>query len=163
MVQGSGADASSRQVVIIHRNVRDIGGANWPVLTRRNYGEWAVQMKVKLRAHKLWRAIEEGTEDEEEDCAAMEAILSALPHEYVESLGVKDSAKAAWDALKDMRIGSDRAKKAKAQPLVSQLAAHGVTITDEDAVVKCLRVVRRKYALIALSIETLIDMSSLMI
>ncbi|CAA0813557.1 Unknown protein [Striga hermonthica] len=88
MVQGSGADASPRQEVIIHRTVRDVGGANWPVLTRTNYGEWAVLMKVKLRARKLWRAIEEGTEDEEEDCAAMEAILSVVPHEYVESLAL---------------------------------------------------------------------------
>ncbi|CAA0822344.1 cysteine-rich RLK (RECEPTOR-like protein kinase) 8 [Striga hermonthica] len=188
MVQGSGAYASPCQEVIIHRTVRDVGGANWPVLTRTNYGEWAVLMKVKLRARKLWRAIEEGTEDEEEDCAAMEAILSAVPHEYVESLGAKDSAKAAWDALKAMRIGSDRAKKAKAQQLrreyealafrdgeavedfslrlqslVSQLAAHGVTITDEEAVAKYLRVVPPKYAQIALSIETLIDMSTLTI
>ncbi|CAA0841943.1 cysteine-rich RLK (RECEPTOR-like protein kinase) 8 [Striga hermonthica] len=188
MVQGSGAYASPRQEVIIHRTVRDVGGANWLVLTRTNYGEWAVLMKVKLRARKLWRAIEEGTEDEEEDCAAMEAILSAVPHEYVESLGAKDSAKAAWDALMAMRIGSDRAKKAKAQQLrreyealafrdgeavedfslrlqslVSQLAAHGVTITDEEAVAKYLRVVPPKYAQIALSIETLIDMSTLTI
>ncbi|CAA0806572.1 Gag-Pol-related retrotransposon family protein [Striga hermonthica] len=188
MVQGSRAYASPRQEVIIHRTVRDVGGANWPVLTRTNYGEWAVLMKVKLRARKLWRAIEEGTEDEEEDCAAMEAILSAVPHEYVESLGAKDSAKAAWDALKAMRIGSDRAKKAKAQQLrreykalafrdgeavedfslrlqslVSQLAAYGVTITDEEAVAKYLRVVPPKYAQIALSIETLIDMSTLTI
>ncbi|CAA0827650.1 Gag-Pol-related retrotransposon family protein [Striga hermonthica] len=188
MVQGSGAYASPRREVIIHRTVRDVGGANWPVLTRTNYGEWAVLMKVKLRARKLWRAIEEGTEDEEEDCAAMEAIMSAVPNEYVESLGAKDSAKAAWDALKAMRIGSDRAKKAKAQQLrreyealafrdgeavedfslrlqslVNQLAAHGVTITDEEAVAKYLRVVPPKYAQIALSIETLIGMSTLTI
>ncbi|CAA0814359.1 Unknown protein [Striga hermonthica] len=188
MVQGSGAYASPCQEVIIHRTVRDVGGANWPVLTRTNYGEWTVLMKVKLRARKLWRAIEEGTEDEEEDCAVREAILSAVPPEYVESLGAKDSAKAAWDALKAMRIGSDRAKKAKAQQLrreyealafrdgeavedfslrlqslVSQLASHGVTITDEEAVAKYLRVVPPKYAQIALSIEALIDMSTLTI
>jgi hypothetical protein len=61
---------------------------------------------------ELWRVIEEGTEDEEEDCSAMEVILSAMPHEYVESLGTKNSAMAAWDALKAMRIRFDRAKKA---------------------------------------------------
>ncbi|CAA0827330.1 Unknown protein [Striga hermonthica] len=190
-VQGSGADASPHQEVIIHRTVRDVGGANWPVLTRTNYGEWAVLMKVKLRSRKLWRAIEEGTEDEEEDCTTMEAILSAVPHKYVESLVAKDSAKAAWDALKAMRIGrigSDHAKKAKAQQLrreyealafrddeavedfslrlqslVSQLASHDVTITDEEAVAKYLCIVPPKYAQIALSIETLIDLSTLTI
>ena len=96
----------------------------------------------------MWSAIETGTEDEE-DCTAIEAILSAVPHEYVESLGSKDSAEAAWDALKAMRVGSDRAKKAMAfrdderalrlQPLVSQLATLGVTITDEEAVAMYLR------------------------
>ena len=40
-----------------------------------------------------------------------------MPLEYRESLGLKDSAKEAWDALKAMRVGSDRAKKAKAQQL----------------------------------------------
>ena len=64
----------------------EVSGANWPVLTRTNYGRWAVLMKVKLRAWKLWKAVKEGTEDEE-DCSAMDTILSAVPHEYVESLG----------------------------------------------------------------------------
>ena len=39
--------------VVIQRAVRDVGGANWPVLTRTNYGEWSVTMKVKLRAQRL--------------------------------------------------------------------------------------------------------------
>lgn len=143
-------------------------------------------MKVKLRARKLWRAIEVGTEDKEEDCAAMEAILSAVPPEYVELLRSKDSTKLAWDALKVMRIGSDRAKKAKAQQLrqeyealvlhdgeavedftlrlqslVSQLTALGVVLSEEEVIAKYLRVVPAKYAQIALSIETLIDLSML--
>jgi hypothetical protein len=41
------------------------------------------------------------------------------------------------------------------------LAAHGVTIIDEEAVAKYLRVVPPKYTQIALSIKTLIDMSTL--
>ena len=41
--------------------------------------------------------------DEEEDCSAMEAILSIVPHKYMESLGPKDSTKATWDTLKTMR------------------------------------------------------------
>jgi hypothetical protein len=49
------------------------------------------------------------------------------------------------------------------QSLVSQLVAHDVTITDEEAVAKYLRVVPPKYTQIALSIETLIDMSTLML
>jgi len=30
--------------------VREVNGTSWPTLTRTNYGEWAVTMKVKFRA-----------------------------------------------------------------------------------------------------------------
>jgi len=39
-----------RQEIVVQRTVREVGGANWLVLTCTNYGEWAVLMKVKLRA-----------------------------------------------------------------------------------------------------------------
>ena len=32
------------------RTVREISGTSWPTLTRTDYGEWTVTMKVKLRA-----------------------------------------------------------------------------------------------------------------
>jgi len=32
--------------IVVQRMVRDVGGANWPVLTRTNYGEWAVLMNA---------------------------------------------------------------------------------------------------------------------
>ena len=85
-----------------------------------------------------------------------------------------------------MGVGSDRAKKAKAQQLrleyevlalrdgeavedfslclqllVSQLVALAVAITDEKAVAKYLRVVPPKYTQIVLSMEMLIDLSTL--
>jgi hypothetical protein len=52
-------------------------------------------MKVKLRARRLWKAIyiNQGTEDEEEDCSAMEAILASVPQEYREPLGAKKTAR----------------------------------------------------------------------
>jgi hypothetical protein len=62
----------------VQRTVREVGGANWPVLTRTTYGKRAVLMKVMLRARKLWRAIDIGVEDEDDDYAAIEAILHAV-------------------------------------------------------------------------------------
>lgn len=47
-------------------------------------------MKVMLKARKLSRAINVGTENEE-DCAAMEAILKAMLLEHVESLEARTS------------------------------------------------------------------------
>jgi hypothetical protein len=49
-------------------------------------------MKVKLRARRLWNAIDT---DNEEDMSALEAILVAVPAEYREPLGAKKFAKEA--------------------------------------------------------------------
>jgi hypothetical protein len=34
-------------------------------------------MKVKLRARRLWTAIEKGTDNKDDDVSAMEALLSS--------------------------------------------------------------------------------------
>jgi hypothetical protein len=89
-------------------------------------------MKVMLKARKLWHAIDVSTVDGEEDCTTMEAILKAVLSEYVESLGNKDSAKLAWDALKAMHVGSDGMKKANAQQLRREYEA--LMFRDGEAV-----------------------------
>ena len=71
-------------------------------------------MKVKLRARRLWNVVDKGIDNEEDDMSALEAILAAVLAEYREPLGVKSSAKEAWEAIVAMRVGSDRAKKAMA-------------------------------------------------
>ena len=50
-------------------------------------------MKVKLRARRLWNAIDKGTDNKQEDMLALEAIIAAVPAEYREPLGAKNSAK----------------------------------------------------------------------
>jgi hypothetical protein len=42
------------------RVMREIGirPANWPFLTKTNYTEWALIMKIKLHVRNLWEAIE---------------------------------------------------------------------------------------------------------
>ena len=100
---------------VVVRTVREVSGTTWP--TRTNYGEWSVTMKVKLRARRLWNAVDKGTDVEEDDMLALEAILAAVPTEYREPLRTKGSAKEAWEAIAAMRVGSDRAKKATAQLL----------------------------------------------
>ena len=44
--------AQPRQEVVVHM-VREVSGTSWPTLTCTNYGEWAVTMKVKLRARQV--------------------------------------------------------------------------------------------------------------
>ena len=49
---GAAVVAQPRQEVIV-RTVREVSGTSWPTLTRTKYDEWAVTMKVKLRARHL--------------------------------------------------------------------------------------------------------------
>ena len=95
--------------------------------------------------------------------SALEAILAAVPAEYMEPLGAKNSTMEAWEAIAAMRVSSDRAKKAtvqllkqkyatlkfkygesvgdfslRMQSLISKLRSHGVTIDEEEAVSKYL-------------------------
>ena len=46
---GTAVAAQPRQEVVV-RTVREFSDTSWPTLTRTNYGEWTVTMKVKLRA-----------------------------------------------------------------------------------------------------------------
>ena len=71
-------------------------------------------MKVKLRARRLWNAINKGTDNKDDDMSALEAILATVPAEYREQLETKGSAK---EAIAAMHVGSNRAKKATAQLL----------------------------------------------
>ncbi|WVZ62954.1 hypothetical protein U9M48_012642 [Paspalum notatum var. saurae] len=144
-------------------------------------------MKVMLKAKGLWRVVQDGTNDEQEDQMAMEAILKGVPPEYVTTLGSKDSAKEAWTSLEAIRVGSNRVKKAKVQQLrrefetiafrdgeavedfalrltspVSQLGTVGEVI-KETVVAKYLRVVSSRCAHVAVAIETMLDLDALSI
>ena len=76
----------------------------------------------QAQSRRLWNAVDKGTDNEEDDMSALESILTALPVEYREPLGVKSSAKEAWEAIAAMRVGFDRAKKATAQLLKQEYA-----------------------------------------
>ena len=118
---GTAVAAQPRPEVVV-RTVWEVSGTSWPTLTRTNYGEWSVTMKVKLRARRLWNAVDKGTDNEEDDMSGLEAILAAVPAEYREPLGVKSSTKEAWEAVAAMRVGSDHAKKATTQLLKQEYA-----------------------------------------
>jgi hypothetical protein len=51
------------------------GSAQWPMLTKTNYTDWALLMQVMLEARQLWTAIDVGTAEREADMQAREALL----------------------------------------------------------------------------------------
>jgi hypothetical protein len=92
--------------------VRDVGpGGGRPTLTKTNYVEWAVVMRVRLQVRHMWEAVRYGDVDYYEDRRALDALIAAVPSEMQFSLSKKRTAKEAWDAIAAARIGSDRARK----------------------------------------------------
>ncbi|KAK1620484.1 hypothetical protein QYE76_026001 [Lolium multiflorum] len=98
------------EMVVRERVVREsTGSAQYPTLTRSNYPEWAMVMRVQLQAQHLWDVIQYGADEEDDDPAALAALLRAVPPELVRTLAMKDCAKRAWETLKTMRLGCERA------------------------------------------------------
>jgi hypothetical protein len=116
-----GIDAGSSVNGEVLHVVREYGGpANWPMLTKTNYTQWSLVMKVKMQARNLWDAIEPGGVSLQADRMVLDAITSAVPSEMVASLAVKATALEAWKVVKERRIGSDQVQKTEAQRLLRQ-------------------------------------------
>jgi hypothetical protein len=99
--------------VVIQQVIREVGGkTTLPVLTKNNYIEWAMLMKVKLKARRLWVAVKKGEPDPQEDMMALDTLVSTVPQEMVVTVAEKKTTKEAWDAIATMRVGDDRVKKA---------------------------------------------------
>ena len=143
-------------------------------------------MKLKLQARHLWGAIEHGNVDFHDDRTALEAICSGVPPEMVPTLAMKTSAKAAWDAIRTMRIGNERVRKSVAQNLraeyeqiafrdgesvedfalqlsniVQRLTILGDPEPEAKVVAKYLRITWLRYKQLVISIETLLDINTL--
>jgi hypothetical protein len=86
-------------------------------LTRTNYAEWSLVMRVNLQAAGLWDAIEYGTADYREDHSALAALLRAVPEDMQAGLACKEIASDAWEAIWTVRMGGDRIREATADKL----------------------------------------------
>jgi gag-polypeptide of LTR copia-type/Domain of unknown function (DUF4219) len=93
----------------------------YPMLSETNYGIWAVKMKIVLRSLGVWSVIEGEDIDEDKDQGAMVAISQAVPDDVMMAIAEKQSAKQVWEALREMRVGEDRIKKAHVQVPKRQL------------------------------------------
>jgi hypothetical protein len=173
---------------VVREVVRESGGGavNYPTLTKTNYSEWAIIMRVQLQGAGLWDAVEH---DDATERLALGAILRSVSSNMVPILTAKDNAKAAWDAIKIMRVGVDRVREARRQKLrkdfenlafksgesiedfslrisgiINELQSLGDTTYNELAAVqKFMRVVPAQYRQMACSIETLLDLKDMTI
>jgi hypothetical protein len=126
----NGNDGSGPRVV---REI-DVGPAKWPLLTKMNYTEWTLIMKIKLQARNLWEAIEPRDVTLQEDRMALDTVTSAVPQEMLASLAVKATATEAWEAVRSLRIGSEAVRNARARRLRTEFESirfkEGETVND---------------------------------
>ena len=94
----------------------------YPMLTDTNYVVWATKMKFILRNLRVWKAIKgDGAVDDEVDEGAMAALSQSVPDSMVMTLANYETARNAWEAIREMRVGEDKVKRARAQVLKRQL------------------------------------------
>jgi hypothetical protein len=72
---------------------------------------------VKLKARALWRVIDNGDIDPQEDVMALDALCSVVPPELATVIADNDMAKEAWDTIATLRVRDGRVKKNTAQQL----------------------------------------------
>src|SRR6266540_5476399 len=81
------------------RVIREVGGANYPILNKTNYSDWSLVMKVMLEARGLWQACNLSGVSHQDDRMALEALIRAVPPEMVSMVAVKATEKKVWDAI----------------------------------------------------------------
>jgi hypothetical protein len=92
----SGDDDTSKDRVVIQRVIHEVGGgSSYPTVTKTNYYDWALLMKVKLKAWALWSIIEDGGTNQQEEMMAFDALCGTVPSETVPMITKKEMAKEA--------------------------------------------------------------------
>jgi hypothetical protein len=108
----SGNDDTSKDGVVIQRVIHEVGSeSSYLALTKINYSDWALLMKVKLKTRAIWSIIEDGGADQQEEMMALDALCGAVPPEMVLTITKKEMNKEIWDAIMTMRVGDDSVKK----------------------------------------------------
>jgi hypothetical protein len=179
------SDDTSKDGAVVQRVIREVStGCGYPTLTKTNYSDWALLMKVKLRARMLWDVIEHRGADIHEEMMALDALCSVVPPEMLSSIADKLTTKEAWKTIADLRVGDDRMKKTVAMLLqrkfdlatfndgwsiedftlrLNGMAAELSTLgagVEEKIMEKIARSVPSRFKQIVLSITTLLDLST---
>jgi hypothetical protein len=136
----------------------------------------------------LWLTVKEGSEDYTEDRMALEVITKAVPPEMICSIASKPTVKAAWDSITLCNIGVDRVWKAKVsshkrefdtltfhdgesvddfgtriRQITNKLVVLGYESKEVEVVRRFLLALPHKFEQIMVSIETLLDLESMMV
>lgn len=158
-----------------------------PMLTTVNYTVWAIRMKIVLSVHKVWDAVEPGTEDVDKNTMARGLLFQSIPESLTLQVGDLETAKKVWDSIKSRNLGAERVKQARLQTLTAEFerikmkesekiddfagklselstksAALGTKIEESKLVKKFLNSIpRRKYIHIIAALEQILDLNTI--
>ena len=90
-----------------------------PMLTMTNYTVWVIRMKIALKVHKVWEAIEEEATEGEKNDMAMALLFQSIPEVLILQVGELGTAKKVWEAIKTRHVGAERVKEARLQTLMA--------------------------------------------
>jgi hypothetical protein len=100
--------------VVVRSAPRSGVPVHYPQLTETNYGVWAMKMKILMKSLGCWAAIEgKGAYDQARDEDAFTALSQSLPDAMVMAIAEHETAAEAWEAIRQMRVGEDRVRKAR--------------------------------------------------
>lgn len=110
-------------------------GLSYPMLSKENYTAWSMKMKVFMQAQGVWSAVEQtdpkASVEDKTDKVALAMIYQGIPEEVLLSLAEKKTAKEAWEAIKTLCQGADRAKKARVQTLKSDFESMNMKESEQ--------------------------------
>ena len=124
--QSTGAledDASNDMSVRIQENEGSVT-LKYLMLTRCNYGAWAIKMEVFMMAQGIWEAIESPeTVNNRKDKIVLATIYQSIGEDTLLQLGAKKTTKEAWIMLKNMNLGAEKVKEVRTQTLLREFEA----------------------------------------
>ena len=156
-----------------------------PMLNATNYTVWAIRMKMALKVHKVWEAIDEETTTGEKNDLAIALLFQSIPETLILQVGELDTAKKVWEAIRARYVGAERVREARLQTLMNEFdrlkmketetiddfsgklaeissksAALGVSMEEPKLVKKFLSCLpRKKYIHIVASLEQVLDLN----
>lgn len=174
---------------IVTTKVKEGGGSSsikCPMLNSTNYTVWAMRVKVLLKVHKVWEAVENESDNGEKNDMATALLFQSIPEALILQVGELDTTKKVWDAIKSRHMGAERVREARLQTLTAEFerlkmkdsdtiddyvgklseissksAALGENIEETKLVKKFLSSLpRRKYIHIVASLEQVLDLKT---
>ena len=83
-------------IVATTAKIKEGGGLSsikCPMLSTTNYTVWAMRMKITLRVHKVWEAIEADQVNTEKNDVALALLFQSIPENLILQVGELENAK----------------------------------------------------------------------